>query len=78
MVLFWLCFITLLHKQNLDGLGMRLGPTYEALFVTYFIIILFYSFSGFCHVFGRFSYVKSDFTEMKSLSSGTGFLLINY
>lgn len=31
------------------------------------VIVLF---SGFCHVYGRFSYVKSDFTELKSFSSG--------
>ncbi|CAH3037704.1 unnamed protein product [Porites lobata] len=29
---------------------------------------------SFCHVFGRFSYVKCDFTEMKSFSSGEVFV----
>ena len=31
---------------------------------------LAFIFPGFCHVFGRFSYVKCDFTEMKSFPSG--------
>ena len=32
-----------------------------------------YSFSGFSHVFGRFSYVQCDSTEMKNISSGKCF-----
>lgn len=37
---------------------------------------LAFIFPGFCHVFGRFSYVKCDFTEMKSFSSGNRLLCL--